>query len=83
VEDYDDTKLTHPNIKSRRQAMIAKVTDMNDEGRKNFVQSESTFNELQKMCRFENCLIDLGHTEFPGAFYNSFCFSKMTPQIFS
>src|SRR5204863_5250619 len=79
VDDYDDSKSTHPNIKSRRTAMINQVNELSkeipaekNEGRKLFIQSGEAFKKIQKICRYEECVLHLNNCEFEEAFYNAF-----------
>lgn len=79
VDDYDDSKSTHPNIKSRRSAMIREVADLKDDGRKLFVQPEDLFKKIQKICRYEDCLLRLNNCDFEEAFYNAYLLQQDDP----
>ena len=79
VDDYDDSKSTHPNIKSRRSQMIREVRDLKDDGRKFFIQPEDLFRKIQKICRYEDCLLRLNNCDFEEAFYNAYLLQQEDP----
>lgn len=72
VDDYDDARSTHPNIKSRRSAIIKEVNASDDQGRQLFIQPEQYFTEVQKLCRYENCILHLNNSNFEEAFDNAY-----------
>lgn len=79
VDDYDDSKSTHPNIKSRRSVMIREVRDLKDDDRKIFNQSEDLFKKIQKICRYEDCLLRLNNCDFEEAFYTAYLLRQDDP----
>ncbi len=80
VDDYDDSKSTHPNIKSRRSAMINEVKDLKDDGRKLFIESEETYKKIQKICRYEDCVLNLNNCNFEETFDNTYLLLQDDPK---
>ena len=70
IEDYDDSQSSHPNIKTRRLRIIEEVKKINSAGKKLFVQPESDFVQVQKLCRYEDCRLYLNDDYYEDAFYN-------------
>lgn len=79
IEDYDDEKSTHPNIKRRRAAMIEAMKTDADSDKKYFMLTEATFKNIRQMCRYENSLLYLNETKFENAFYNTFLLLQDDP----
>lgn len=52
-ENEDDTKMTHPNLGKRRAAIKEKLQGKTDEGRSNYIVSETTFKKMQNLARYE------------------------------
>lgn len=72
VEDYDDETSTHPNIKKRKTNMLKIIEDNDNASRVDFVQSESEFNYVQKLCRYQGCDMYLYDIEYEDAIYQAF-----------
>ncbi|HRZ42120.1 MAG TPA: M48 family metallopeptidase [Bacteroidales bacterium] len=71
-EDYDDSRSTHPNIKTRRTLMIDLITSMENPNHSKFLVSEEKFYALQKQARFELSNIYTCEMNYDRAFYNSY-----------
>ncbi len=71
-DDYDDSHSTHPNIKKRREAVLNLAQGLSDEGKKNFLVSEPSFWYLQKICRYEGCLLNLHRGHYETAIYEAY-----------
>ena len=71
-EKEDDTKSTHPSIKSRRAFMIDKLKTKNSKDKKIYLVSEAEFNDVRELARFELPFFYLRNEEYPEAFYTSF-----------
>jgi hypothetical protein len=52
-EDYDDSESSHPNIKKRREGVLAKIK--NQKGGRKYKISLSRFNLIRKISRYELC----------------------------
>lgn len=79
VENYNDSKSTHPNIKRRREMMIDLVTNRDNINTAKFIISEEEFYKLQKLSRFEMSNIFTNELEYDRAFYNSYLLLKKYP----
>ncbi len=69
IDDYDDSKSTHPNVKKRRikiQRMIA-----NSKGGKIYIQPKETFLKVRTICRFESIRINNKNAAYVKAIYNA------------
>ncbi|HEY0742571.1 MAG TPA: M48 family metalloprotease [Chryseosolibacter sp.] len=55
LEDYNDSTLTHPNIKKRKERVTAKFA--NGRGGVDFKISKQRFQQIRKIARFELCRI--------------------------
>jgi hypothetical protein len=74
-ENEDDSKSTHPNIFSRRQALKDRTTGHG----KDFILPESEFNIARKICRFEYCRNALLTKNYCLAIYAAYCLLKENP----
>ena len=79
-EDYDDHKLTHPNIKNRRNMMIDIITSMDNPNDKKYIISEKDFKKLQTEARFEMSNLYLANLQYYKAFYNSYLLLRKYPE---
>ncbi len=80
VEDYNDSRSYHPNIKKRR-AKIRVVTDKyKDGGRKLFIVSENDFRKVRKIARYELSYIYQQRGAYEKAIYNSYILLKKNPE---
>ena len=70
VEDYDDEKSTHPNLKTRR-AELVKLTK-NEKGGDDFIISEKEFKDSQNLARYEMTRSFLVEVSPYQAIYNAF-----------
>lgn len=78
-DDYIDTLRTHPNIKKRRENAMRFISNVDNEGRKIFVQSEELFEEIRKLARFECINTFLTEHEFADAVYNIYYLQYLYP----
>src|SRR5690606_2103773 len=53
-EEYNDEKSSHPNIRKRKEAILAEIKSSNDWGSKEFAIDENEFAKVRKMARFES-----------------------------
>ena len=83
TEDQDDdSKSTHPSIKSRRAFMIDKLKTKNSKDKKIYLVSESEFKDVRELSRFELPFFYLKSEEYPEAFYTSFLLLDKYPNNF-
>lgn len=78
-DDYVDTLSTHPNIQKRRENIKYLSGGLSDQGRQIFVQTETLFNEVRDLARFECINLYLTQHEFEEAFYNTFILEQSFP----
>ena len=78
-DDYIDTLSTHPNIKKRRENIQYLSGGLSDQGRQIFVQTETLFNEVRDLARFECINLYLTQQDYEEAFYNTFILEKSFP----
>ena len=73
-DDYDDETSTHPNIKKRRELIYAKIEKINSSNtdKKLFIQPETDFDHVQKLCRYDGCELYLNHIEYQDAIYQAY-----------
>jgi len=76
----DDTESTHPSLPKRRIAAANIIKNQSNEGRKDFIISESTFKTLQKKARYELLEYHLRNYEFYDAIYNSYLLQQDFPE---
>lgn len=76
----DDSKMTHPNTKKRRQAVATLVSERDNTGRKTAVISDSTFIYIRDLCRMELCRLYLKNRDYPNALYASYILLQSYPE---
>ncbi|MCQ2284421.1 MAG: M48 family metallopeptidase [Bacteroidales bacterium] len=74
-----DTLYTHPNIEKRRAAAHAIASQMPNEGRSVFVQSESLFYEIRELARMECINYFLTEHMYDHALYNTYVLQRSHP----
>jgi predicted Zn-dependent protease len=79
-EDYDDSHMTHPNIKKRRSMMINQVTSLENPNTAKFLVSKEDFLKLQKEARFEMSNLYISNLQYGKAFYNSYLLLRKYPE---
>ena len=78
-DDYDDTKSTHPNIKSRREVITSLIVSMDNSNKKDFVLSAEYFKNIRDIARFESVRLMIMSREYEEAIYNTYVLSKDYP----
>lgn len=78
-EDYDDTKMSHPNIAKRRLAVTDRMQAGADGGSQKFIFGEESFLNVQKICRFEIAQQYLAGHSYERAIYHSFLLQQSVP----
>ncbi|MBI1838355.1 MAG: M48 family metalloprotease [Flavobacteriia bacterium] len=80
VEDYDDSRSSHPNIKKRKEQIeneIDKFTNWEDNI---FFFSQSKFEYIRNICRFESVRTDILDANYADAIYSIFLLEKEYPK---
>lgn len=80
VEDYDDEKSSHPNIKKRKEAVEEQKGKYSNWGNKNFLLNKSDFVEIRNIARFESIRTAIIDNDFYGALYTIFILQRDFPQ---
>ncbi len=75
----DDSKSTHPSIKSRRAGMIATLKNFAQKNRKTYLVSEELFTEMREISRFELPVLYLRDEAYPEAFYSAYLLLQKYP----
>lgn len=79
VEDYRDINHTHPNIYKRKQK-VKEVIEQNISAKKNYyLISESEFQRIKNIARFETIRLDLLKKSYGDVIYNSYLLLKKFP----
>jgi hypothetical protein len=76
----DDSKMTHPNTKKRRQAIAQLINERDNTGRVKALVGEKEFTYIRDLCRMELCRLYLKNRDYPNAFYASYLLSQTYPE---
>lgn len=79
-EDYDETKSTHPSIKSRRDIMQMLVSEASNTGKKDFILPKEDFFKARALARFEAIHQYIVLRDYGNAIYNSFILLREYPE---
>ncbi|MDX1350196.1 MAG: M48 family metallopeptidase [Putridiphycobacter sp.] len=79
-EDYDDSRSTHPNIKTRIDNSVEIINDRVSKGDKLFVVSESKFIEIRNLARFEGVQLKLYNRAYIEVIYDLYLLKKDFPE---
>lgn len=79
VEDADDSKSSHPNIKRRKEAASEYMATLSDWGDKTYFLGEPRFNYIRNLSRFESIRTDIMDANFADALYTIFLLEKEFP----
>ena len=78
-ENYNDTLSTHPNIAKRRAEIEKKISNKSNDGRKDFIVSESEFKKVRDIARFETCRLYMLDLDYCDAIYSAYILLKQYP----
>jgi hypothetical protein len=70
IDDYDDKKSSHPNLKKRREALS--MLSKNLEQGEDFLVSREAFMHCRKTARYELSRLHLNRREYAKSIYNSY-----------
>lgn len=82
-EEYDDSRLSHPNIATRRSEVEDRLAreEISEGGQGvQFIFGQERFEEVRKICRFEMVRLYLEEKEYEKAIYQAFLLSKDNPE---
>lgn len=77
LDDYDDSKSTHPNVKKRKEQISHLIN--NEMSGKTYIQSKVLFNKIRAISRFEGIRLSNKNAEYVKAIYNSKILLKKYP----
>ncbi len=75
----DDTKMTHPNTKKRKQAIAELVASRDNSGRVKAVVSQERFEYVRDLARMELCRLYLKDRDYPNALYAAYILHDKYP----
>lgn len=77
--NHNDSLSTHPNIEKRRNEVDKTILKHTNWGTATFLVSESKFNEIRNICRFETVRNRIIRGEIPYALYEIYVLEKEFP----
>ncbi len=75
-EDFDDKLSSHPNIKKRMESIFEVIGDKKSRGTLKYKISESEFELVRNLARFESINLFLANTKYVEALYNTFLLQR-------
>ncbi len=78
-DDVDDSKSSHPNIKSRKIKTEEEINTFNNWGEDLYLVSKEDFEYIRNICRFESIRTDIIDHEYADALYTIFILEKTNP----
>lgn len=75
----DDTKMTHPNTKKRKQAISEIAASRDNTGRVKAVVSQERFEYVRDLARMELCRLYLKDRDYPNALYAAYILHEKYP----
>jgi len=79
IEDYDDSKSSHPNIKKRKEQVEGESDKIQNWGNKVFLFGEKKFQYIRSICRFESVRTDIMYSHYVDALYSILILEKEFP----
>lgn len=79
IENADDSKSSHPNIKKRKEAVEKEMTSFANWGTKTYVLGEEKFNYIRNIARFESIRNDVIDAKYADAIYTIFLLESEFP----
>ncbi|MBL7933905.1 MAG: M48 family metallopeptidase [Bacteroidia bacterium] len=76
----DDTKMTHPNTKKRKQAVADLVSNRDNSKRVNAIVSQERFEYIRDVARMELCRLYLKDRDYPNAWYAAYMLQQKFPE---
>lgn len=76
----DDTKMTHPNTKKRKQAVAELVASRDNAKRVNAVVGQEKFEYVRDLARMELCRLYLKDRDYPNAWYAAYMLQQKFPE---
>lgn len=70
VEDYDDSRSSHPNIKKRKEEALKLIDEYSTWGNNKFFFGNKLFEYIRNICRFEHVRNDVLEANYADALYS-------------
>lgn len=80
VEDEDDSRSSHPNIKTRKDRIKKEIDKVKNWKTDVFKLGEERFKEVRDIARFEVVRINIHEAEYADAIYSIFLLERQFPQ---
>ena len=80
VEDEDDSKSSHPNIKTRKERIQEEIDKINNWSSETNVLGEDKFTQARNIARFEVVRMSMHNAEFADALYTIFLLELQFPE---
>lgn len=80
AEESDDTRSTHPNVRTRRDQAETMLKNVKCKGTKTFLQSKELFFRIRNIARYETLLVDLNDRQYIEVVYNALFLLKENPK---
>lgn len=80
VDDEDDSQSSHPNIKTRKDAIKPELESIRNWKNDVFKLGEDRFYEVQNIARFEVVRLDIHNAEYANALYSIFLLERKFPE---
>ncbi|MCW3125519.1 MAG: Peptidase family [Bacteroidetes bacterium] len=78
-DDEENLKSTHPSIKSRRAAIEAKIANVDNSGKSDYLVSKDQFELMRETARFELSRLYMLRHDYEAAIYNSYMLLRKYP----
>jgi hypothetical protein len=80
VEDEDDSKSSHPNVKTRKDLIEKEMADIKNWKTEVYQLGEERFKEVRNIARFEVVRINMHRASFADALYTIFLLEQQFPE---
>ncbi len=79
VEDYDDSRSSHPNIKNRKAQVTKEIEKFEKWGDAVYLLGKDRFEYIRNLSRFESIRTDILDAQYADAMYSIFLLEKEFP----
>ena len=76
IEDYDDSRSTHPNIRKRKERAIEAIDEIRKWGDVTYAIGQEEFIYVRKLARFESIRTDMLDAQYGNALYTIFLLER-------
>jgi hypothetical protein len=79
IENYDDSRSSHPNVKRRKEKAVEAAADYTKWGDTQFALGKERFTYIRQLARFESLRTDLLNASYGSALYTILILEKEFP----